>query len=244
MGKLENKIAIVTGAAQGMGESHARTLLKEGAKVVITDLNSTKGKALAEELGENVLFVKQDVTKEEEWKKVISETESTFGPINILVNNAGISFNKTFEECTLDDYMKIVNINQVSVFLGMKYVQPSMAKANGGSIINISSINGIVGGAVGYTDSKFAVRGITKAGALEFSKDNIRVNSIHPGVVETPMVTEGDSYEIVKEYAKTIPLGRMAKPQDISDLVLFLASEDSRYSTGSEFIVDGGITAQ
>lgn len=244
MGKLENKIAIVTGAAQGMGESHARTMLKEGAKVVITDLNSTKGEALAEELGENVLFVKQDVTKEEDWKKVISETESTFGPINILVNNAGISFNKTFEECTLDDYMKIVNINQVSVFLGMKYVQPSMAKANGGTIINISSMNGIVGGAVGYTDTKFAVRGITKAGAIEFSKDNIRVNSIHPGVVETPMVTEGDSYEIIKEYAKTIPLGRMAKPQDISDLVLFLASDDSRYSTGSEFIVDGGITAQ
>ena len=244
MGKLENKVAVVTGAAQGMGESHARTLLKEGAKVVITDLNSTKGEALAEELGENVLFIKHDVTKEEDWKKVISETESTFGPINILVNNAGISFNKTFEQCTLDEYMKIININQVSVFLGMKYVQPSMAKANGGSIINVSSINGIVGGAVGYTDSKFAVRGITKAGALEFSKDNIRVNSIHPGVVETPMVTEGDAYEIIKEYAKTIPLGRMAQPQDISDIVLFLASDDSRYSTGSEFVVDGGITAQ
>ena len=244
MGKLENKVAIVTGAAQGMGESHARTFLKEGAKVVITDLNSTKGEALAAELGENVLFIKHDVTKEEDWKNVINKTESTFGPVNILVNNAGISFNKTFAECTLNDYMKIVNINQVSEFLGMKYVQPSMVKANGGSIINISSINGIVGGAVGYTDSKFAVRGITKAGALEFAKDNIRVNSIHPGVVETPMVTEGDSYEIIKEYAKTIPLGRMAKPQDISVLVLYLASDDSRYSTGSEFMVDGGITAQ
>lgn len=244
MGRLENKIAVVTGAAQGMGESHARTMLKEGAKVVITDLNSTKGEALAEELGENVLFVKQDVTKEDDWKKVVSEAESTFGPINILVNNAGISFNKTFEECSLDDYMKIVNINQVSVFLGMKYVQPSIAKANGGSIINISSMNGIVGGAVGYTDTKFAVRGITKAGALEFAKDNIRVNSIHPGVVETPLVTEGDSYEMIKEFAKTIPLGRMAQSQDISDLVLFLASDDSRYSTGSEFIVDGGMTAQ
>lgn len=244
MGRLENKIAVVTGAAQGMGESHARTMLNEGAKVVITDLNSTKGEALAEELGENVLFVKQDVTKEDDWKKVVSEAESTFGPINILVNNAGISFNKTFEECSLDDYMKIVNINQVSVFLGMKYVQPSIAKANGGSIINVSSMNGIVGGAVGYTDTKFAVRGITKAGALEFAKDNIRVNSIHPGVVETPLVTEGDSYEIIKEFAKTIPLGRMAQSQDISDLVLFLASDDSRYSTGSEFIVDGGMTAQ
>lgn len=244
MTRLKNKVAIVTGAAQGMGEFNARTLLKEGAKVVITDLNSAKGEALANELGEDVLFVKQDVTSEEDWKKVISEAESKFGPINILVNNAGISFNKSFAECTLDDYMKIVNINQVSVFLGMKYVQPSMVKAKGGSIINVSSINGLVGGAVGYTDSKFAVRGITKAGALEFSKDNIRVNSVHPGVVETPMVTEGDSYEMIKEFAKAIPLGRMAQSQDIANLVLYLASDESAYSTGSEFVADGGLTAQ
>lgn len=244
MARLENKIAVVTGAAQGMGESHARTLLKEGAKVVITDLNVEKGQALADELGENALFVAHDVTKEDDWKKVISEAEAAFGPINVLVNNAGISFNKSFADITLDEYMKIVNINQVSVFLGMKYAQPSMAKAEGGSIINVSSINGIVGGAVGYTDTKFAVRGITKAGALEFAKDNIRVNSIHPGVVETPMVTEGDSFELIQQYAKTIPLGRMAQSQDISDLVLFLASDDSRYSTGAEFVVDGGITVQ
>lgn len=244
MARLENKIALITGAAQGMGESHARTLLKEGAKVVITDLNAEKGEVLVKELGENAFFVKHDVTNEDDWKNVISETENKFGPINILVNNAGISFNKSFADITLDDYMKIVNINQVSVFLGMKYVQPSMAKADGGSIINVSSINGIVGGAVGYTDTKFAVRGITKAGALEFAKDNIRVNSIHPGVVETPMVTEGDSYELIQEYAKTIPLGRMAQSQDISDLVLFLASDDSRYSTGAEFVVDGGIIVQ
>lgn len=244
MGKLENKVSVVTGAAQGMGESHARTLLKEGSKVVITDLNSEKGEALAKELGENALFIQHDVTKEEDWKNVIEKTEEAFGPINVLVNNAGISVNKTFADSSLDDYMKIVNINQVSVFLGMKYVQPSMIKAEGGSIINISSINGLVGGAVGYTDSKFAVRGMTKAGALEFAKDNIRVNSVHPGVVETPMVTEGDSYEIIKEYAKMIPIGRMAQSEDVSKLVLFLASDDSNYSTGSEFVVDGGITAQ
>jgi 3alpha(or 20beta)-hydroxysteroid dehydrogenase len=244
MGRVKNKIAVITGAAQGMGESHARTLLKEGAKVVITDLNSEKGEALAKELGEDALFVKHDVTNEEDWKSVISETEATFGPINILVNNAGISFNKSFQDITLDDYMKIVNINQVSVFLGMKYAQSSMAKANGASIINVSSMNGIVGGAVGYTDTKFAVRGITKAGALEFAQDGIRVNSIHPGVVETPMVTEGDSYELIQEYAKTIPVGRMAQPQDISDLVLFLASDESRYSTGAEFLVDGGMVAR
>ncbi len=242
--RLENKVAVVTGAAQGMGESHARKLLSEGAKVVITDLNEEKGSALAESLGENALFIKHDVTNEDDWKNVIEKTEDKFGPVGILVNNAGISRNKSIAETTLDDYMSTVNINQVSVFLGMKYVHPSMIKAEGGSIVNISSINGIVGGAIGYTDTKFAVRGMTKAAALEFSKDNIRVNSVHPGVIETPMVKEGDSYELIKEFAKSIPSKRMGQSEDVTNLVLFLASDESNYSTGSEFIVDGGLTAQ
>lgn len=244
MGRVDNKVALITGAAQGMGETHARLMLQEGAKVIITDLNAEKGEALASELGENAFFIKHDVTKEEEWKNAVEEGEKKFGPINILINNAGISVNKSFIETTLDDYMKSVNINQVSVFLGMKHTHPSMVRAGGGSMINISSINGIVGGAVGYTDTKFAVRGITKAGALQFASDNIRVNSVHPGVIETPMVTQGDSYEIIKEYAKMIPIGRMAQPEEVSNLILFLASDDSAYSTGSEFVIDGGMTAQ
>lgn len=244
MGRVDNKVALITGAAQGMGETHARLLLKEGAKVIITDLNAEKGEALAAELGENAFFVKHDVTNEEEWKNAVEEGEKKFGPINVLVNNAGISVSKSFQDTSLDDYMKIININQVSVFLGMKHTQPSMVKAGGGSMINISSINGLVSGAVGYTDSKFAVRGITKAGAIQFAHDNIRVNSVHPGVIETPMVTEGDSYEVIKEYAKMIPIGRMAQPEEVSNLILFLASDESVYSTGSEFIIDGGLTAQ
>lgn len=243
MGRLENKVAVITGGAQGMGASHVRLFVKEGAKVVFTDLNEEGGNALANELGENVRFVKQDVTNSEDWATVITETEKAFGPINILVNNAGISMSVPLMEMTEEQYRKIVDINQVSVFLGMKGVIPSMQKVGGGSIINISSINGLVGGAIGYTDTKFAVRGITKAAALQLGGLGIRVNSVHPGVIETPMVTQGDAVEQIKEFAKHIPVQRIAKPEEVSNMVLFLASDESSYSTGSEFVIDGGLTA-
>ncbi|MFC5541786.1 glucose 1-dehydrogenase [Ureibacillus thermophilus] len=243
MGRLDGKVAIVTGGARGMGASHVRRFVKEGAKVVFTDINAEGGKALEAELGENVKFVQQDVTKADDWKKVIEEAENTFGPVNILVNNAGISMSKSLMEITEEEYRRIIDINQVSVFLGTKAVVPSMQKAGGGSIINISSINGIVGGAIGYTDSKFAVRGFTKAAALQLAHLGIRVNSVHPGVIETPMVTQGDAVEVIKEFAKQIPVGRMAQPEEVSNLVLYLASDESSYSTGSEFVIDGGLTA-
>lgn len=243
MGRLDGKVAIVTGGASGMGASHVRRFVKEGAKVVFTDINAEGGKALEAELGENVKFVQQDVTKADDWKKVIEEAENTFGPVNILVNNAGITMSKSLMEITEEEYRRIIDINQVSVFLGTKAVVPSMQKAGGGSIINISSINGIVGGAIGYTDSKFAVRGFTKAAALQLAHLGIRVNSVHPGVIETPMVTQGDAVEVIKEFAKQIPVGRMAQPEEVSNLVLYLASDESSYSTGSEFVIDGGLTA-
>ena len=243
MARLEGKVAIITGAARGMGAAHARRFVAEGAKVVLTDLNVEEGTVLANELGENALFVEQNVTSADEWANVVAQAEKTFGPVNVLVNNAGISVNKSFLQMTEEEYRRIVDINQVSVFLGLKTVVPSMQKAGGGSIVNISSINGIVGGAVGYTDTKFAVRGITKAAAMECSYYGIRVNSVHPGVIETPMVTEGDAVEAIKEFAKHIPLKRMAQPEEVTNLVLFLASDESSYSTGSEFIVDGGLTA-
>ncbi|QEY22472.1 SDR family oxidoreductase [Psychrobacillus sp. AK 1817] len=244
MGRLTDKVAIITGGARGMGESHVRKFVSEGAKVVFTDLNEEGGQSLAKELGENVLFVKQDVTKEADWTTVIEETEKAFGPANILVNNAGISMSKPLMEMTEADYRKIVDINQVSVFLGTKAVVPSMQKAGGGSIVNISSMNGLVGGAVGYTDTKFAVRGMTKAAALQLAHFGIRVNSVHPGVIETPMVTQGDAVEMIKEFAKHIPLKRVAQSEEVSSLVLYLASDESSYSTGSEFVIDGGLTAQ
>lgn len=244
MDRLAGKVAIITGGARGMGASHARKFVEEGAKVVFTDINEESGQELAKELGENAKFMKQDVTSAADWERVVSEAEEAFGPVNILVNNAGISMNLSISQMTEEQYRTIVNINQVSVFLGMKAILPSMQKTGNGSVINISSMNGLVGGAIGYTDTKFAVRGMTKAAALEFSHYGIRVNSVHPGVIETPMVTEGDAIEVIKEFAKHIPLKRMARSEEVSNLVLYLASDESSYSTGSEFVIDGGLTAQ
>lgn len=241
--RLEGKVAIVTGGAVGMGETHARLFIEEGAKVVLTDIDAKKGAALAKDLGDHALFIRHDVTDEDGWKTVVEETEKVFGPVNILVNNAGISPILSVEHSSLSDYMNVVNINQVSVFLGTKYITPSMKKAGSGSIINISSINGLQGGVVGYTDSKFAVRGMTKATARELAKYNIRVNSVHPGVIDTPMVRESAAFEQIQQMVQMIPLQRMSEPNEISHLVLFLASDDSSYSTGAEFIADGGYTA-
>lgn len=244
MGKLTGKVAIITGGSQGMGASHAKLFVREGAKVVITDINEDAGSKLATELGDHAYFVKQDVADEADWNRVIEETIAHFGQLDILVNNAGITYAKSLFDLTTADYMKIFKINQFSVFLGMKYAATEMKKNGHGSIINVSSINGLVGGAIGYTDTKFAVRGMTKAAALELAHANIRVNSVHPGVISTPMIHQGDTDEAVAQFAKMIPIQRIAEPEEVSQMVLFLASDDSSYSTGAEFVVDGGLTAQ
>ncbi|UUX35453.1 glucose 1-dehydrogenase [Fundicoccus culcitae] len=246
MGRLDSKVVVITGGVGGMGASHARRFVKEGAKVVITDLNETAGLELEKELGENAKFIKQDVTKQEDWDNVVALTESTFGPIHALVNNAGVGTMKPIESMTEDEYMKIININQLSVFLGMKAVLSSMRKAGMGSIVNISSIAGLIGsvGGVGYNASKFAMRGMTKVAALEFAEDNIRVNSVHPGLIETPLLAEEGNASYIEEQLKEIPLKRTAKPEEVTNLVLFLVSDESSYSTGSEFVIDGGLTAQ
>lgn len=244
MARLEGKVAIITGAAQGMGAAHVKKFIAEGAKVVMTDLNEEKGQALANELGENALFVKQNVTSAEDWATVVAEAEKAFGPVNVLVNNAGITMAKSILQTTEEEYRRIVDINQVSVFLGVKAVIPSMQQAGGGSIVNISSMNGLVAGAIGYTDTKFAVRGMTKAAAMECAHYGIRVNSVHPGVIATPMVVQEDTKAAVEEFAKHIPMKRVAEAEEVSNMVLFLASDDASYSTGSEFVIDGGMTAQ
>ena len=244
MGRLAGKVAIITGAAQGMGAAHAKLFVEQGAKVVLTDLNEEKGQAFAAELGENALFVKQNVASEEDWATVVAKAEEAFGPVNVLVNNAGITMAKNMLDVTVEEYRRIVEINQVSVFLGMKTVAASMMKAGGGSIVNISSMNGLVAGAIGYTDTKFAVRGMTKAAAINLAPMGIRVNSVHPGVIATPMVVQEDTKAAVEEFSKHIPLKRVAQPEEVSNMVLFLASDESSYSTGSEFVIDGGMTAQ
>jgi len=247
MKRLENKVAIITGASQGMGESHARSFVAEGAKVVMTDINEVRGAEIADELGENAIFIKHDVTKPEEWKKVVSESEATFGPINVLVNNAGV-LGPIAEAIELkEDDSKVIAINQNAIFYGIKYVLPSMLKAGIGSIVNISSIAGIVAiygyPSLAYMSSKFAVRGMTKAVAIEYASKNIRANSVHPGFIKTPMMAAATDEE-GGEATGMIPLGRLAETKEVSDLVVFLSSDESSYMTGTEQIIDGGMSVQ
>lgn len=243
MKRLKDKVIIITGAAQGMGKVHAERAIAEGAKVVITDINEEKGQAVAVTLGSDALFIKHNVVSESDWENVVQTTLEYWGKIDVLVNNAGITYNMKIEEITLDDYMKIVNINQVSVFLGIKSVTATMKAQNSGAIINISSMNGLAGGAIGYTDTKFAVRGMTKAAARELSPFNITVNSVHPGVIHTPMLEQPGVKEAVDKFKQTIPMRRVAQAEEVSNMIIFLASDEARYSTGSEFVIDGGVTA-
>lgn len=248
MGKLEGKTAIVTGAARGMGESHARSFVREGAKVLLTDMRVAEGEALAKELGSNARFVRHDVTSAADWDNVVTEAEAWFGPVNVLVNNAGIlgAMAKT-ADITEADYLHVCAVNQHSVYLGMHAVIPSMLRGGKGSIVNISSIAGLVANygfpSLAYVASKFAVRGMTKAAAVEYGPDNIRVNSVHPGFIMTPMMIEATD-EGGGDALAQIPLRRIAEPEEVSNLVLFLASDDSSYISGAEHVIDAGMTAQ
>jgi 3alpha(or 20beta)-hydroxysteroid dehydrogenase len=248
MGKLDGKVAIITGAAQGMGEAHVRLFVAEGAKVTLTDINEARGRELAAELGENALFVRHDVASLPDWQRVLVETENAFGPVNVLVNNAGILGPiATTVDIDEKNYLDVIAINQHSQFYGMKTVIPSMQKSGGGSIVNISSVAGLVSivGApnLAYVGSKFAVRGMTKHVAAQYGPDNIRVNSVHPGYIKTPMMAAATD-EAGGGISAQVPLRRMAEPEEVSKLVLFLASDDSSYISGMEHVVDGGLTAQ
>lgn len=245
---MNGKVAIVTGAARGMGASHARRLVAEGARVVLTDILTEEGGQLSRSLGERALFLPQDVTSKSDWQRVLSETERHFGPVSVLVNNAGTIQGMGALE-TLDEaiYRHVINVNQVSVFLGMQAVVDSMRRAGGGAIINISSAAGLVGNpqAYPYTAAKFAVRGMTKCAAIELAPYKIRVNSIHPGLINTPMiaVTTANAETVARAISAT-PAGRIAEPDEVSSLVLLLASDEARFMTGSELVIDGGMTCQ
>jgi len=247
MGRLEGKVAIITGAARGMGSSHARMFAAEGAKVVMTDVSEDAGRALAAEIGNRSLFLRHDVTELNEWYGIINAAKGAFGGIDILVNNAGIlGAMANTEELTEEDYLAVCAVNQHSVFYGMKAVLPAMLERGRGSIVNISSIAGMAANygfpSLAYVASKFAVRGMTKATAMEYGKHNIRVNSVHPGFIMTPMMVEATNEEGGDALAQ-IPLGRIADPKEVSNLVLFLASDESSYITGSEHLVDAGMLA-
>lgn len=245
MAGLSGKVAIVTGASGGMGQSHCEALARAGAKVVLTDTHEKEGSELADRLGNDTFFIRHDVTCEDDWSKVVGATISKFGLVNVLVNNAGIASAQSIEDCSIAAYRKIIEVNQFGPFLGMRAVIPLMRACGGGSIINISSTAGFVGtaGQIGYCDSKFALRGMTKVAAIELGAFHIRVNTIHPGITATPQLLNNPDRERFMRLAKKLPLGRIAEPAEISNLVLFLASDESSFSTGAEFIVDGGMTA-
>ncbi len=241
-GDLEGKVALISGGARGMGAEEARLFVSEGARVVIGDVLDAEGEKTAAEIGKDALYVHLDVTQEADWKAAVARVEEHFGQLDVLVNNAGILRFGLLEQTELEEYELVIRINQIGCFLGMKSAAPAMRRAGAGSIVNISSLAGIkgVGGAIAYTASKFAVRGMTKTAAIELGSAGIRVNSVHPGGVDTLMTTsiEGNADAAEREYDYPIP--RIARPGEVAQLVLWLASDKSSYSTGAEFLIDGG----
>jgi len=249
MGRVSGKVALVTGAAMGMGEQHALGLAREGAKVIVADVESTKGEAVARAIckaGGEAIFRALDVRDEAQWQSVIADGTAEFGKIDVLVNNAGIIVFKGVQDTTLEEWDRIFDINVKGVFLGTKHILPAMQAAGGGSIVNISSIYGIIGapGSAAYQATKGAVRLLTKATAVDYAAFNIRVNSVHPGVIDTPMIKDlMVSDEIKLAATASVPLQRPAQPQEVTGAVLLLASDEASYMTGSEIVVDGGYTA-
>ena len=249
-GRVSGKVALVTGGAGGIGGASARLLAQEGAAVVIADLLAEDGRSLETQIteaGGRALFVRLDVTDEEDWDRAIKATLNSFGKLDVIVNNAGVSHRNGVEETTSDAWDWVMAVNVKGVFLGTKAAIPEMRKADGGSIINISSIYGMVGSATSsaYHASKGAVRIFTKSTAIQYASENIRANSVHPGFVDSPMTrAHHDVPGINEERVGKTPLGRMGQPEDIAAGILYLASEESSFVTGSELVIDGGMTAQ
>ena len=255
--RLEGKVALISGGARGMGAAEARLLAREGAKVVIGDLLEEEGKQVEAEINEGggeALFITLDVTREEDWQQAIEATVRRFGTLHVLVNNAGIGGERApdggpipLDGLTVEQWDRVQDVNSKGVFLGTKHAIPEMRQAGGGSIINISSIDGLVGssGAIAYHASKGAVRLFTKATAVQHAREGIRANSVHPGFIDTPMTERLRSDpERREDLVRRTPLGRIGVPADVASGVLFLASDESSFITGSELVIDGGYTAQ
>jgi 3(or 17)beta-hydroxysteroid dehydrogenase len=255
MARVNGKVALVTGAASGIGKAIAEILVREGARVMLTDINVEAGESLAEKLGDNALFAQHDVRMEQDWQRVIAETRKNFDLLDVLVNNAGIASAELIEDTSLERWREIMAINLDGVFLGVKYGIEIMKQSGGGSIINISSVAGLVGTprTGSYSASKAGVKLLSKCAALECAESgyNIRVNSVHPGIIETPpcrevfkILGEGDE-DVGKQFIVGLhPIGRMGHVNDVANGVLYLASDESSFVTGSELVIDGGMTAQ
>jgi 3alpha(or 20beta)-hydroxysteroid dehydrogenase len=252
MGRLDGKVALISGGARGMGQAEAQLFAAEGAKVAVCDVVDGEGKAVAEAIGSSAIYLHLDVTREDDWASAVAATTEAFGRLDVLINNAGIADGGPLEETTLAAYQRVIDVNQTGVFLGMRAVVEAMKAAGGGSILNISSIDGMIGMnlVIAYVASKWAVRGMTKTAAIELGQHGIRVNSIHPGfIVDTALGSSDDQDAaaitglLSSHTEKVTPMGRAGKPEEIARLALFLASDESSYSTGSEFVADGGLIA-
>jgi 3alpha(or 20beta)-hydroxysteroid dehydrogenase len=239
-GRLNGKIAIVTGGASGMGARQVLRFAAEGARVLVADIDVERGRAVAGEVGNAAIFEPLDVREEANWQRVVGVAEEHFrGPVNVLVNNAGILVEHPLEQTSLAEYRRVTDVMQVGVFLGMRTVAASMRRAGGGSIVNISSTAGMVGypNLFAYCAAKWAVRGMSKAAAMDLAPSGIRVNSVHPGYIETPMIANNDNYP-----TDLVPLKRHGTVDEIASLVIYLVSDESGYCTGAEFVIDGGLT--
>ncbi len=249
MGRLDGKVALISGGARGQGATEARLFVQEGASVVMGDILDDEGRQVEADLhaaGGNATYIHLDVTNEDAWRSAVQTTEKLYGKLNVLVNNAGIYIRKGLEETTEDDLDQILAVNVKGVFLGAKHAVAAMRRAGGGSIVNISSTAGLVGspyGSPSYTASKGAVRLFTKTVALQHAKDGIRCNSIHPGPIDTEMLKEAFGPDR-EERTSMIPLGYVGSTDDIAYGVLYLASDESSFVTGTELVIDGGFTAQ
>jgi len=242
MGRLAGKVALISGGARGLGAASARLMVEEGANVVVGDVLEELAGALAEDLGPAAHAVHLDVRDEQSWASAVAKVGDTYGRLDVLVNNAGIQRNVSLEDVTLAEYLEVVQVNQVGCFLGMRSVIPLMRAGGGGSIVNVSSMAGMQGlrGQTAYGSTKWAIRGMTKIAAIELGPSGIRVNSVHPGPIDTDMAPDSAAK---RSAAAALPLGRSASPEEVARLIVYLASDDSGFSTGSEFIVDGGFTA-
>src|ERR1700712_534073 len=237
MGRVDGKVTLISGGARGMGAAHAKALVAEGGKVIIGDILDDEGKTLADELGESARYVHLDVTEAEQWDAAVNVAVDAFGKLTSLVNNAGIVALGKIGQFDMDKFRKVIDVNLIGTFLGMQAVVEQLKQAGGGSIINVSSIEGLRGAPMvhPYVASKWAVRGLAKSAAIELGPKNIRVNSIHPGFIRTPM-TKHFPDDMV-----TAPLRRPGQPEEVAAFVVFLVSDESSFSTGAEFIVDGGL---
>lgn len=251
MGRLDGKVTLITGGARGMGEAYVRRFVGEGAKVVFGDVLAEDGAKLAAELagqaGDVCRFLPMDVTSPEDWTAAVGTALDAYGRLDVLINNAGIIKYRRIEDMTLDECRRILDVNLVGQWIGVRAVTEPMRAAGGGSIINVSSVEGFIGaaGLAAYSASKFGVRGLTKAAARELGPYGIRVNSIHPGAILTAMTTDPDiiaaTADSAESFFKQLPLSRMGKTRDVTGIVVFLASDESGYCTGSEIVVDGGM---